>query len=206
MDDISKMNKTDQASYEILFAMQSDQPYIEPSVDALIKLHRDIFSIYDDTPVLRTRQAWKGCYFLSPKHIEESLSFWESDLQRACKEWLTYPELMLDDIVNLYACLNSIHPFADGNGRTQREFFRQLLFSQGHIFDLHETKHFEMVQASRAASFDNEPLFLRDIFYRTIRPCDNPAGYYSKLPYLAILSEDDIKLAITGETRRLYNG
>jgi len=47
-----------------------------------------------------------------------------------------------------YADLNALHPFREGNGRSQREFTRELCLSCGYAFDLTRTSHEEMLEAS----------------------------------------------------------
>ena len=44
--------------------------------------------------------------------------------------------------------VNAIHPFREGNGRTQREFLRQLALQAGHPLSWAGFTHHEMVDAS----------------------------------------------------------
>ena len=44
--------------------------------------------------------------------------------------------------------INALHPFREGNGRTQREFIRQLALSNGYILRFLEVTPEEMLQAS----------------------------------------------------------
>ena len=45
--------------------------------------------------------------------------------------------------------LNAIHPFREGNGRTQREFIRQLALRHGYAMDWSRVTRDEMIDASR---------------------------------------------------------
>jgi cell filamentation protein len=45
--------------------------------------------------------------------------------------------------------LNAAHPFREGNGRTQREFIRQLGLKAGHYIDWRATTAKEMIEASQ---------------------------------------------------------
>ena len=45
--------------------------------------------------------------------------------------------------------INAIHPFREGNGRTQREFIRQLGVDAGLVIDWGQVSREEMIQASR---------------------------------------------------------
>jgi cell filamentation protein len=44
--------------------------------------------------------------------------------------------------------LNAIHPFREGNGRTQREFIRQLASEAGHRINWYRISHEQMYEAS----------------------------------------------------------
>lgn len=45
-------------------------------------------------------------------------------------------EEFANEICHFYLEINETHPFRDGNGRTQNEFFRQLALKNGYILDL----------------------------------------------------------------------
>ena len=45
--------------------------------------------------------------------------------------------------------LNAAHPFREGNGRTQREFIRELGLKAGHYIDWRATSPERMIEASR---------------------------------------------------------
>jgi cell filamentation protein len=47
--------------------------------------------------------------------------------------------------------LNAIHPFRDGNGRTQREFIRQLSARNGYVLDWSHTSRDQVYEASRVS-------------------------------------------------------
>ncbi|MEZ5356274.1 MAG: Fic family protein [Bryobacteraceae bacterium] len=45
--------------------------------------------------------------------------------------------------------INAIHPFRDGNGRTQREFMRQLALRNGYTLDWSKVSRDQMIEASK---------------------------------------------------------
>ena len=45
--------------------------------------------------------------------------------------------------------MNAIHPFREGNGRTQREFVRELGVHNGLMIDWRQVSREEMIEASR---------------------------------------------------------
>jgi cell filamentation protein len=60
--------------------------------------------------------------------------------------------------------LNSIHPFREGNGRTQRTFLRELAKEAGHSLDFSVISQERMRQASVAAHERGDPAMMRRMF------------------------------------------
>lgn len=69
-----------------------------------------------------------------------------------------------------YADLNALHPFREGNGRSQREFCRELCLQCGYLFDLTHTCRYEMLQASIASLEKGDNAKLEAIFRKCIMP------------------------------------
>jgi cell filamentation protein len=66
--------------------------------------------------------------------------------------------------------LNAAHPFREGNGRTQREFIRELGLKAGHYVDWRRTTPAEMIEASRRSHVTGDA----SLFARMIRGCIGP--------------------------------
>jgi cell filamentation protein len=60
--------------------------------------------------------------------------------------------------------LNAIHPFREGNGRTQRTFVRALAKEAGHSLDFTVVSKERMIQASIAASDHDDSTMMRRLF------------------------------------------
>lgn len=54
--------------------------------------------------------------------------------------------------------LNVLHPFREGNGRTIREFIRQLAYKNGYLLDLQKTTPEEIFNASVKSVYDTTDL------------------------------------------------
>ena len=63
--------------------------------------------------------------------------------------------------------LNAAHPFREGNGRTQREFVRELGLKAGHHLDWRATTPKRMVEASRLSHVRGDA----SLFAKVIRGC-----------------------------------
>ena len=79
---------------------------------------------------------------------------------------------------------NSIHPFREGNGRTQRIFLQELAESAGHSFEFRVVSRERMIQASIAAHED------RDIgpMKRMLDEISNPHRVAALTPAIAFLN------------------
>lgn len=64
--------------------------------------------------------------------------------------------------------LNAIHPFRDGNGRTQREFIRELGLSAGHRVRWAPITQFEMYTASKLSMATKNPVGLVHILRKAL--------------------------------------
>ena len=79
------------------------------------------------------------------------------------------PEKLLEKVADLFCELNLIHPFRDGNGRTQRFFFEELLFALGYELTWPEMSQQDWVNANIAGvALDLAPLIA--IFQKAIVP------------------------------------
>lgn len=103
----------------------------------LRRLHLQLFQdVYEWAGDGRTVGIAKGdgeeSSFIPPLDIERPVAhvasrIAESDLLRGLSG-----VALIDEVTYLYDYLNFAHPFREGNGRTQREFFAQLLAESGH--------------------------------------------------------------------------
>ncbi len=64
----------------------------------------------------------------------------------------------------LFGDLNSIHPFREGNGRTQRAFFRLIAEQAGHKLNFSGITHHRMAVASAMANAHNDHSYLIRMF------------------------------------------
>jgi cell filamentation protein len=66
--------------------------------------------------------------------------------------------------------INAIHPFREGNGRTQRVFIEELAKQAGHPLDFMVVSHERMVWASIAAHEQSDPSMMRRLFDEISNP------------------------------------
>jgi len=97
-------------------------------------IHRFLFSdLYDWAGQIRTVNiSKKGTRFCSAENIEHQakLIFERLENTHFFKN-LPHHEF-IDEIVDFYCVTNDLHPFREGNGRTQRVFLTQLIRNAGY--------------------------------------------------------------------------
>lgn len=130
--------------------------------DHLINLHKYIFEdLYYFAGELRRENIAKGHFsFAEWLYIDEQL---DSILLKLKNE--NYLEDVKNDKVELskrlafyLSELNVLHPFREGNGRTLREFIRQLALKNGYRLNLIKTEPRDFLNASIESTFDTKNL------------------------------------------------
>lgn len=129
----------------------------------LRKIHKSLFGkIYDWAGELRTVNIRKGSeeYFLDYAYLKNGAKFVFEELSK--KNYLQ--GLNREDFVKrlayFYEQLNFIHPFREGNGRTQRIFWQRVANKAGHKIDWSKVVGEELDSASLIGRTKNnlEPL------------------------------------------------
>jgi cell filamentation protein len=101
-------------------------------VPHLCAVHRRIFGdIYDWAGQVRSVAIAKGSLFCLPQYIEPSAveifrQLRDENILRSLER-----DAFLDRLTYYLGEVNAIHPFREGNGRTQRAFFEQLAYDAG---------------------------------------------------------------------------
>ena len=77
-------------------------------------------------------------------------------------------DLFIENIVDFYCVSNMLHPFREGNGRTQRVFISQLIRKNGFDIDFSLIDNDELIIATIHAA-NGVTDYLKDIFRRIIK-------------------------------------
>ena len=131
----------------------------------LQKIHHYLFQdIYPWAGQLRRVDISKGFLFCHVAYIEhEANKLFAWLKEQKFFRGLGFDELM-DKASHLFSEINALHPFRDGNGRTQREFLRELLLRTGYEVRYSMLKDPSlMIRASVAACNGDESL-MRQLF------------------------------------------
>ncbi len=142
--------------------------------DHLKGIHKHIFQdLYAWAGEVRTVDIGKGNLFCPVRNINSYAASVFGSFAKDCMEAKADKDKFVRTLARHYGDLNALHPFREGNGRTQREFARELCLACGYDFDLTVTRHNEMLYASKL-SFDlGDNSSLEGIFRKAVAPIRN---------------------------------
>lgn len=113
-------------------------------------IHRYLFQdLYSWAGEIRKVDIFKSAVFCKACFIEEQAKEIFGELQNE-KYLAELPkEYFIKRIAYYFSEINALHPFREGNGRTQREFIRELALKRGYIIRFARVSRMEMMEASK---------------------------------------------------------
>ena len=167
--DVNKLHKFERKLTMIRLLELFDNP-IKGNFDFkhLKDIHKFIFQdIYDWAGNVRIVDIAKGNMFCNVKFIDSQAEEIFSNL----KEEMYLSGLNEEDFVKRLAYylseINALHPFREGNGRTQREFIRLLALKNGYVIKYDRISNDEMIRASQE-SFLCDYDYMERLFERCV--------------------------------------
>ena len=133
------------------------------------QIHKYLFEdIYPFAGEFRTENIAKREFrFAQSEYIEPELENLLNKLKKKnYLEGLDKKELAIK-LAYYLAELNVLHPFREGNGRTNREFIRQLALKNGYKLDLKKVKAEQILEASIESIVDTKKL--EEIIYECLQ-------------------------------------
>ncbi len=117
-----------------LSELKLKEPADPLDMDAFIEIHRTILQdVYPFAGELRKEMISKGSSsFAHPDHIEVQMHRIFNELEQESYLKDLPRDKMIERLAHYLAELNALHPFREGNGRTVREFARQLMANAGY--------------------------------------------------------------------------
>lgn len=170
----------------------------------LCKIHKYIFQdVYEWAGKVRTIDIGKGNMFCYVQNISGFSEIIFKKYFASCYDAKNDRELFVKTLADNYADLNALHPFREGNGRSQREFARELCLKCGYVFDLSGTTHKEMLEASIISFNEGDNSKLLEIFEKAVIP----SGEYkeSDIAYISILTSDDLDIEDVADSYEYYD-
>ena len=143
-----------------LYELRQNRQIENFDITHFVGIHKFLFEdIYPFAGLFRNENIAKGNFsFAEWEYIEDELK----KLLDQLKEENYLQNLDRDTFIKrlsyYMAELNVLHPFREGNGRTIREFIRQLAYKNGYILNLKNIDPKEMLNACIRSVVDTKPL------------------------------------------------
>lgn len=137
----------------------------------LCLIHQHIFQdIYSWAGEVRKVNIAKGNMFCLTQYIQSYAQTIFPAYYKDCMRTRGNPDEFIHVFTEHYADLNALHPFREGNGRTQRELAQELCLKCGYALNLRYTDHQEMLSASIYSFDKGENSSLEAVFNKCIEP------------------------------------
>lgn len=138
------------------------------------QIHQQLFQdIYDWAGKFRTvdiRKNIEGAEpFLAATQIPVALSYFESNLRNAKQLKNLSRTSFIEKLAMFYDELNFIHPFREGNGRTQRVYWTLIALNAGWEINWLSISGFENDSACRIAAEQKNLEPLQNLFEKSVR-------------------------------------
>lgn len=158
-------------------------------------IHKYIFQdLYDWAGKERTVDIGKGNLFCTVPCIQEYAKSVFNKYHSQCYANKDNFEDFIRVFANNYGDLNALHPFREGNGRTQREFARLVCLDCGYDFDLSCVTHKDMLEASRLSFNKGDSSAFINIFSKAVTPHKEKDININKLN---ILTSNDLTIDVS---------
>lgn len=143
-----------------LFELRQNKRNGQFDILHFISIHKFLFEdIYPFAGKFRTENIAKGFFsFAEWEYIEDELDKLLQELKDENYLLGKTKEELAKRLTYYMSELNVLHPFREGNGRTIREFIRQLAYRNNYLLDLQQTDAKEMLEASMKSAIDTTDL------------------------------------------------
>lgn len=156
-----------------LFELRKNKQIGDFSVEHLVSIHRYLFEdIYYFAGKFRAENIAKGYFsFAEWEYIEDELNNLLNKLKKDNFLKNEDEKQFVKDLAYYMAELNVLHPFREGNGRSIREFIRQLAYVNGYLLDMQNITSNDMLEACIKSVIDTTDL--EDVLTKCLKPIEN---------------------------------
>ena len=168
--DISKLQEIEnKIVLAKLFELRQNKRIASFDVEHLVSIHRFLFEdIYPFAGSFRVENIAKGYFsFAEWEYIEDELKRLLNELKEENYLQGKNKEELAKRLSYYVSELNVLHPFREGNGRTIREFIRELCYKNGYLLDLQNIEANDMLVASMKSVINTGDL--EKIIYQCLR-------------------------------------
>lgn len=147
-----------------------ENPIIIKNIESLLEIHRHLFQdIYAWAGKKRTVEISKaGKQFFPTSHFDNAFRY----IDQLIAEFKEIPKdnkrLIAEKLANILDYVNYLHPFRDGNGRTQREFIRSLALEKGWTLNLNPPDSKSVYQRYMKGTVESDVNTLTELIFELI--------------------------------------
>ncbi len=143
-----------------LFELRQNNQIGKFDIKHIINIHKFLFEdIYYFAGLFRRENIAKGDFcFAEWRYIENELNKLLNKLKEENYLNGLNKQELAQKLAFYMAELNVLHPFREGNGRTIREFIRQIAYKCGYVFDIRHIEPKDMLNACIKSVIDTKDL------------------------------------------------
>jgi len=134
------------------------QPIVIRNVETLLDIHRCLFQdVYEWAGKKRIVEISKdGRQFFPISHFDTALSYIDRLLAEYRSIDKSDKKKIAQKLAEILDNVNYLHPFREGNGRTQREFLRTLAIEKGYVLNLNPPDNADVYERYMSGTIDGD--------------------------------------------------
>ncbi len=138
--------------------------------DTLLDIHRHLFQdIYEWAGKVRTVEISKsGSPFFSISHFHRAFPFIDSLIAEYRMIAVSDKPALANKLAEILDTVNYLHPFREGNGRTQREFLRLLALEKALDLNLNPPDNADIYERYMAGTINGDVKMLSELIFDII--------------------------------------
>jgi len=147
-----------------------DNPIKIKGIDTLFEIHRHLFQdIYYWAGKKRIVEISKdGKQFFPTSHFDNAYRYIDQLIANYNKTPKDNKRQLAEKLAEILDNINYLHPFREGNGRTQREFLRQLALEKGLILNLNPPDNKSVYEKYMKGTIESDIKTLSELVFELI--------------------------------------
>jgi cell filamentation protein len=147
-----------------------ENPMKIKGIDSLFEIHRHLFQdIYVWAGKKRTVEISKdGKQFFPTSHFDNAFRYIDQIIAEFTKIPIDNKKLFAEKLSEILDNVNYLHPFREGNGRTQREFLRGLALEKGLTLNLNPPDNKNFYERYMKGTIESDVKTLTELIFELI--------------------------------------
>jgi cell filamentation protein len=151
--------------------MSNSYKYIDPDftyTDPKTELLRNLQDITDSDVLLFVEISKDGKQFFPTSHFDNALRYIDQIIAEFTKIPRDNKKLFAEKLAEILDNVNYLHPFREGNGRTQREFLRLLALEKGLILNINPPDNKSVYERYMKGTIESDVKTLTGLIFELI--------------------------------------